>query len=59
MENRKKRKQWTTSTDQDLYDGLKNLSSTTRIASSKLLDEAIEDLLVKYNLLKKEDKKNP
>ena len=43
MEDRKKRKQWTTSTDHDLYDGLKNLSSTTRIAASKLLDEAIED----------------
>ena len=34
MEDRKKRKQWTTSTDHDLYDGLKNLSSTTRIAAS-------------------------
>lgn len=59
MEDRKKRKQWTTSTDQDLYDGLKQLSTTTRIASSKLLDEAIEDLLVKYNLMNKKDKKNP
>lgn len=59
MEDRKKRKQWTTSTDQDLYNGLKNLSATTRIASSKLLDEAIEDLLVKYKILRKEDKKNP
>lgn len=59
MEYRKKRKQWTTSTDQDLYDGLKNLSSMTRIASSKLLDEAIEDLLVKYNIIQKKDKKNP
>ena len=59
MEDRKKRKQWTTSTDHDLYDGLKNLSSTTRIAASKLLDEAIEDLLVKYNIIQKEDKNNP
>lgn len=59
MDDRKKRKQWTTSTDHDLYNGLKELSAATRIASSKLLDEAIEDLLVKYNLLKKEDKKNP
>lgn len=59
MEERKKRKQWTTSTDQDLYDGLKKLSSTTRIASSKLLDEAIEDLLVKYQIIRKQDKRNP
>lgn len=59
MEDRKKRKQWTTSTDQDLYNGLKNLSAATRIASSKLLDEAIEDLLVKYKMIRKEDKKNP
>lgn len=55
----KKRKQWTTTTDQDLYDGLKNLASDTRISAARLLDEAIEDLLVKYHKLKKENKKNP
>lgn len=55
----KKRKQWTTTTDQDLYDGLKNLAAETRISAARLLDEAIEDLLVKYHKLNKENKKNP
>lgn len=31
----------------DLYDGLKKISEETKVPVSKLLDEAIEDLLVK------------
>lgn len=33
----------------DLYDGLKELSDKTKVPASKLLDEAIEDLLKKRN----------
>ena len=35
--------------DNNLLEGLKALSVSTRIPLSKLLDEAIEDLLKKYN----------
>ena len=59
MENKKRRKQWSTATDYDLYEKLIRLSDKTRIPTTKLLDEAIEDLLVKYNILQKSDKKNP
>lgn len=59
MENKKRRKQWSTATDYDLYEKLKGLSEKTRIPTTKLLDEAIEDLLVKYNIIQKSDKKNP
>ena len=55
----KNRKHWSTSTDWTLHAKLKQLSKNTRIPVSKLLDEAIEDLLVKHNVIKKEDKKEP
>ncbi|MGL4912252.1 MAG: ribbon-helix-helix domain-containing protein [Romboutsia sp.] len=35
--------------DTELYNKLKKLSDTTRIPISKLLDEAIENLLSKHN----------
>ena len=44
------RKHWSTSTDLTLYEQLRALSARTRIPVSRLLDEAIEDLLVKHNL---------
>lgn len=37
--------------DKDNYDNLKKLSDKTRIPISKLLDEAIEDLLKKHQYL--------
>lgn len=48
----RERKQWSTSTDFELYTKLKRLSVITRIASSKLLDEAIKDLLNKHDFEK-------
>ncbi len=42
------RKHWSTSTDITLYEKLRKLSSETRIPVSRLLDEAIEDLLLKH-----------
>jgi len=59
MEQAKNRKHWSTSTDHGLYESLKSLSENTRIPVSKLLDEAIEDLLVKHGTLDKKDKKTP
>ncbi len=53
------RKQISTAIDLELYEKFRQLSIDTRIPSTKLLDEAIEDLLVKYDIIKKEDKKNP
>lgn len=49
------RVRWTTSVDPDLLDKLKKLSKETRIAISRLTDEAIELLLEKHG----EDKKTP
>jgi post-segregation antitoxin (ccd killing protein) len=34
--------------DKIIYDDLRNLSKTTRIPMSRLLDEAIKDLIRKY-----------
>lgn len=48
MDQSKNRKHWSTSTDHELYERLKKLSEKTRIPVSRLLDEAIEDLLLKH-----------
>ena len=53
------RTQWTTATDNELLEKFRQLSTQTRIPASRLLDEAIEDLLVKYAVMTKEEKKNP
>lgn len=37
-----------TAIDKKLYEQLKELSETTRIPMSKLMDESIEDLIKKY-----------
>lgn len=50
------RKHWSTSTDHELYNMLKELSDKTRIPVSKLLDEAIEDLLLKHGHIKQKTK---
>lgn len=50
------RKRWSTSTDPDLYRKIKQLSDDTRISLTKLLDEAIEDLLLKYKVIDKKTK---
>ncbi len=59
MCNYTKRHQWTITTDNELYQKFKEFSANTRIPGTRLLDEAIEDLLVKYKIISKEDKKNP
>jgi predicted DNA-binding protein len=46
------RDQYSTTIDKELLKKLRELSKKTRIDQSKLLDEAIEDLLKKYGRLK-------
>lgn len=45
------RTQFTTSTKNNLYIKYKELSAETRIPATKLLDEALTDLLEKYGKL--------
>ena len=49
----KNRRQFTTSARPELLEGLRSLSAVTRITMSRLIDEALEDLLEKY---KKKDR---
>ena len=44
----KNREQFTTSARPELLEGLRKLSAETRITMSLLIDEALEDLLKKY-----------
>ena len=53
------RQTWTTATDKVLLEKFRELSKSTRIPASRLLDEAIEDLLVKYQVIDPSEKKNP
>lgn len=55
MDN-KVRVRWTVSVDPDLLENLKKLSGKTRIATSRLADEAIEDLLLKHNAIESKTK---
>ena len=50
---------WSTAVDTELLKQLRQLAADTRIPLARLTDEAIEDLLVKYNVITKEEKKNP
>lgn len=50
---------WSTAVDTELLKKLRKLAADTRIPAARLADEAIEDLLVKYNVITKEEKKNP
>lgn len=55
----KNRTPWSTATETGLLEKFRKLSADTRIPASRLLDEAIEDLLVKYKVMDKSEKKNP
>ncbi|MDD4780335.1 MAG: ribbon-helix-helix domain-containing protein [Tissierellia bacterium] len=50
MADLKNRVQYATSIDKELKDAMKVLSEKTRIPQSKLIDEAIKDLLKKHNI---------
>jgi hypothetical protein len=52
------RQQWSTATDKELLEKFRKLSNDTRIPATRLLDEALYDLLVKYKVINpKEEKK--
>lgn len=55
----KTRTAWTTAVDTELLTKLRQMAADSRIPIARLADEAIEDLLVKYNVITKEEKKNP
>lgn len=55
----KNRTPWSTATDTVLLEKFRKFSSESRIPITRLLDEAIEDLLVKYKVMDKSEKKNP
>ncbi len=59
MCNYTNRHQWTITTDKELYEKFRAFANKTRIPATRLLDESIEDLLVKYGEISKENKKNP
>ncbi len=46
----KNRVRFSSSTKPDLFEKLKQLSEQTRIPITKLIDEALEDLIKKYKL---------
>lgn len=47
------RSQWSITSDYELHAKIKKLSELTRIPVSRLIDEAIEDLLEKHNFEEK------
>lgn len=55
----KNRERWSTAVDKMLLAKFRKLSENTRIPATRLLDEAIEDLLVKYQVMIKEEKRTP
>ena len=59
MSEYRNREKWSTATDKDLLAKFRKLSEDTRIPAARLLDEAIEDLLVKHGKIDKNDKKTP
>lgn len=56
MSDLKNRVRTSDSVDKKLYEELKNISKKTKIPRSKLIDEAIELLLTKYEGVNKDEK---
>lgn len=50
MSELKNRERFGASVDKHILEGLRRLSIRTRIPASRLLDEALEDLIKKYKL---------
>ena len=55
----KNRERWSTAVDKVLLAEFRKLSENTRIPATRLLDEALEDLLVKYQVIAKDEKRTP
>lgn len=50
------RKQIASTVDPELWDTFRGFASQTRIPASRLLDEALEDLLLKYHVIDHKEK---
>ncbi len=50
------RKQIASTVDPDLWEKFRDLSAQTRIPASRLLDESVEDLLLKYRVIDHKEK---
>ncbi len=50
------RRQIASTVDPELWDLFRGLSVQTRIPASRLLDEAVEDLLLKYKIIQEKTK---
>lgn len=59
MGDYKNRERWSTAIDKTLLAQLRKLSEDTRIPATRLLDEAVEDLLVKHGVRERGTKKTP
>lgn len=53
---RRLRKQVASTVDPELWSMFRALSEKTRIPSSRLMDEALEDLLLKYRVIQEKTK---
>ena len=48
---KRNRKQIASTVDEELWEAFRTLSQNMRIPASRMLDEALEDLLLKYELI--------
>ena len=55
-QTQRNRRQIASTVDPELWDKFRELSSKTRIPASRLLDEAVEDLLLKFQVIDKKEK---
>ena len=53
---KRNRKQIASTVDPELWEAFRSLSDKTRIPASRLLDEAMEDLLLKYKVISHKEK---
>ena len=53
---KRNRKQIASTVDPELWEAFRGLSEKTRIPASRLLDEAMEDLLLKYKVISQKEK---
>lgn len=54
----RRRKPIASTVDPELWENLREFSIKSRIPASRLLDEAIEDILLKYHAVSQKDEKS-
>jgi hypothetical protein len=54
--SKRTRESWATTSDPELYELFQKFVASTRIPKSRLVDEAIEDLLLKYKVIEEKTK---